>query len=242
MPAADAHPHRSRHPFRRRRHAAVAAVARDRAEAVDAAAGRRDAARARPRPARSAVAGVADLVTVTNREYYFHTKDAYAGLRGRLAAAHVVPARAFRPQHRARRRARRRCGRSAATATMSCCWCLPADHLIRDHAAFAAAVARPRRLAQGGSLVTFGIAPAHPETGFGYIECGAPIAGDGPLRSAASASSRSRRSTRRASTSPPATICGTRGCSASRRARSSPRSSAMRRQSLDAVRAVVAAA
>ena len=31
-----------------------------------------------------ALPGVAELVTVTNREYYFHTKDAYAGLRGRL--------------------------------------------------------------------------------------------------------------------------------------------------------------
>ena len=31
-----------------------------------------------------ALPGVAELVTVTNREYYFHTKDAYAGLRGKL--------------------------------------------------------------------------------------------------------------------------------------------------------------
>src|SRR6266542_1563203 len=29
-----------------------------------------------------ALPGVEDLVTVTNREYYFHTRDAYAGLRG----------------------------------------------------------------------------------------------------------------------------------------------------------------
>ena len=39
--------------------------------------------------------------------------------------------------------------------------------------------ARASALAQDGSLVTFGISPAHPETGFGYIECGAPIAGEG---------------------------------------------------------------
>ena len=31
------------------------------------------------------------------------------------------------------------------------------------------------RLAASGLLVTFGIAPTHPETGFGYIECGTPI-------------------------------------------------------------------
>ena len=52
---------------------------------------------------------------------------------------------------------------------------LPADHLIRDSRAFAAAVARAAALAQKGMLVTFGIAPTHAETGFGYIECGEPI-------------------------------------------------------------------
>src|SRR5436190_12286981 len=31
-----------------------------------------------------AVPGVADFLTVTNREYYFHTKDAYAGVRDSL--------------------------------------------------------------------------------------------------------------------------------------------------------------
>ena len=34
-----------------------------------------------------ALPGVAELVTVTNRDYYFHTKDVYAGLRGRLPRA-----------------------------------------------------------------------------------------------------------------------------------------------------------
>jgi mannose-1-phosphate guanylyltransferase len=56
-----------------------------------------------------------------------------------------------------------------AVMSLSC----PCDHLVRDHA-FVAAVARAARLAQNGSLVT----PASlcaPETGFGYIECGAPL-------------------------------------------------------------------
>ena len=70
-----------------------------------------------------ALPGVAELVTVTNREYYFHTKDAYAGLRGEAAGTHVVPARAVRPQHGAGRRARGALGRSGATAAMPCCSC-----------------------------------------------------------------------------------------------------------------------
>jgi len=54
---------------------------------------------------------------------------------------------------------------------------LPADHLIRDVAGFHAAVSIAATLARNGSLVTFGIAPDHPATGYGYIERGDPIAG-----------------------------------------------------------------
>lgn len=50
---------------------------------------------------------------------------------------------------------------------------LPADHVIRDPAAFAAAVERGLPAAQSGQLVTFGIVPTAPETGYGYIQSGA---------------------------------------------------------------------
>ncbi|MDH3348892.1 MAG: mannose-1-phosphate guanylyltransferase/mannose-6-phosphate isomerase, partial [Desulfobulbaceae bacterium] len=46
---------------------------------------------------------------------------------------------------------------------------LPADHLIAKPLAFADSVARAMQLAQAGRLVTFGITPDHPETGYGYI-------------------------------------------------------------------------
>lgn len=46
---------------------------------------------------------------------------------------------------------------------------LPADHVIRDAAAFRAAVQVAVRAAGQGQLVTFGIVPAGPETGYGYI-------------------------------------------------------------------------
>ena len=46
---------------------------------------------------------------------------------------------------------------------------LPADHLIEDEAAFRAAVAAARQLADDGWLVTFGIQPDYAETGYGYI-------------------------------------------------------------------------
>lgn len=55
---------------------------------------------------------------------------------------------------------------------------LPADHLITDAAAFGDAVAKARGPAQAGKLVTFGIRPDRPETGFGYIRRGAPLAAE----------------------------------------------------------------
>lgn len=61
---------------------------------------------------------------------------------------------------------------------------LPADHLIRNEAAFHAAVAAGLPKAQQGLLVTFGIRPEYPETGYGYIRSGESL-GDGVQRIAA---------------------------------------------------------
>ncbi|HEY0113569.1 MAG TPA: sugar phosphate nucleotidyltransferase [Allosphingosinicella sp.] len=49
---------------------------------------------------------------------------------------------------------------------------MPSDHLIEDEEAFRSAVEVARPLAEGGWLVTFGITPDRPETGYGYIESG----------------------------------------------------------------------
>src|SRR5262245_12679321 len=118
-----------------------------------------------------ALPSVTSLWTVTNRDYYFHTKDAYAGIEESRSATTEYLLEPF--------------GRNTAAAVLLAASCvrarhgddamllvLPADHLIRDQDAFAVAVNRAVALAQRGSLVTFGISPALPETGFGYIECG----------------------------------------------------------------------
>lgn len=120
---------------------------------------------------RAAAMASAGLVTVTNRDYYFHTKDVYAGLGageprdpayllepfGRnTAPAVAVAAHLVRARH----------GDGAVMIVLA------ADHLIRDEAGFAEAVGRAATVARTGKLVTFGITPTLPETGFGYIECG----------------------------------------------------------------------
>ncbi|MFQ5784335.1 MAG: mannose-1-phosphate guanylyltransferase/mannose-6-phosphate isomerase [Alphaproteobacteria bacterium] len=56
-------------------------------------------------------------------------------------------------------------------------WIAPADHVIRDPKAMAAAVARARRAADDGRLVTFGITPDEPDPNFGYIRRGAALDG-----------------------------------------------------------------
>jgi len=56
---------------------------------------------------------------------------------------------------------------------------LPADHLIEDEAAFRNAVLRATTLAEQQWLVTFGIDPDAPETGYGYIERGDALDGTG---------------------------------------------------------------
>jgi len=52
---------------------------------------------------------------------------------------------------------------------------MPADHVILKSAPFTQAVRSAARLARDGFLVTFGIKPLHPETGYGYIRRGAPL-------------------------------------------------------------------
>ncbi len=51
---------------------------------------------------------------------------------------------------------------------------LPSDHVVRDRAAFLAAVDAGADAAADGALVIFGVVPDKPETGYGYIRRGRP--------------------------------------------------------------------
>jgi len=124
---------------------------------------------------------LAGMVTITNRDYYFHTKDTYAGAGAPLPARMGYLLEPF--------------GRNTGPAVALGAWyaqavfgdgatllVLPADHLIRDTAAFASAVAGAAALAAQGWLTTFGIAPATPETGYGYLELGEALAKNAAFR------------------------------------------------------------
>ncbi|WP_298290583.1 mannose-1-phosphate guanylyltransferase/mannose-6-phosphate isomerase, partial [Thiomonas sp.] len=111
--------------------------------------------------------GVDEIYTVTNREFYFKTEDEYAAVNPR----HLTTTYLLEPF-----------GRNTAAAIAAAALhaqsqrpdavllILPADHLIADQAAFANAVEQALQLAREGFLVTFGIEPEAPDTGFGYIQ------------------------------------------------------------------------
>ncbi|MEO6247380.1 MAG: sugar phosphate nucleotidyltransferase [Sphingomicrobium sp.] len=54
---------------------------------------------------------------------------------------------------------------------------LPSDHHISRPADFRATVDAARAGAESGMIVTFGMKPTRVETGFGYVESGAPVTG-----------------------------------------------------------------
>ena len=52
---------------------------------------------------------------------------------------------------------------------------LPADHIIKDLERFSAVVTAAEHFARAGKLVTFGVVPTQPETGYGYIKTGSQL-------------------------------------------------------------------
>lgn len=120
------------------------------------------------------IAGVESVLTVTNRDYYFLTRDEYELANysvthnyllepvGRNTAPAIAAAALY---------AAKKYGDAAILIV------LPADHLISDQQAFSQAVKTATDLAMQGWLVTFGIEPNAPETCYGYIEGGEQIQG-----------------------------------------------------------------
>ncbi len=113
-----------------------------------------------------AVSGNTAPLIVTNRDYYFLSRD-------ELDDQEIKPQYLLEPSGR-------NTAPAIALAAMwamqqksdACLLVLPADHLIKDTPSFYTAVRHAENLAKDGFLVLFGIKPAAPETGFGYIEMG----------------------------------------------------------------------
>ncbi|MNJ96141.1 Alginate biosynthesis protein AlgA [compost metagenome] len=126
-----------------------------------------------------ALPGVEHVLTVTNRDYYFLTRDEYESNAAKGNSRNIVHDYLLEPLGRntapaiaaAALHAARKHGEDVILLV------LPADHLIKDQASFAQAVSHAQELALQGYLVTFGIKPTAPETGYGYIESGEILKG-----------------------------------------------------------------
>ena len=59
---------------------------------------------------------------------------------------------------------------------------LAADHVFKDEKGFARLCAEAGKAAEAGEIVTFGVKPDHPATGYGYIQPGEPLAADPKIR------------------------------------------------------------
>ena len=112
------------------------------------------------------LAGVSQVLTVTNREFFFKTEDEFREVNaGRLPTSVLLEPFGRNPAA-AVAAASLLVAEKEPEATLLV---LAADHLIADQAAFEAAVESATALASEGNLVTFGIQPDAPETGYGYI-------------------------------------------------------------------------
>ena len=120
----------------------------------------------------TALANAGMIVTVTNQEYVFATRDEYRSVRPDLSSVFLLEPSARNTAPAIALAAHCVAARWGADAIMLI---LPADHVIDPPAAFQAAVTTAERLAGEGRIVVFGVKPTRAETAYGYIECGAAM-------------------------------------------------------------------
>lgn len=115
------------------------------------------------------------MIIVTNQEYTLQVKADLAAVGA--SAAHVLAEPEPRNTAPAIALAVRYCQEVLGASTAEVLLISPADHVIYPVAEFAASLRRGIDAAKDNNLVTFGITPTGPETGYGYIQTGQPCAG-----------------------------------------------------------------
>lgn len=115
-------------------------------------------------------------IVMTNADFRFVVAEQMAGIGIKPAAILIEPA-----------------GRNTAPAILAAALMAaeknpdalllvaPSDHVVPDAEAFGRAVERGAEAAVQGRIVTFGITPTRPETGYGYMEAEGEGEGDGPV-------------------------------------------------------------
>lgn len=115
-----------------------------------------------------------DIILVTNQAYYHHVKSELAASGAQ--EAHIVLEPEARNTAPAIVLAAQYAKDELGIAEDEVFFITPSDHMIQAGEAFKQAAEAAAALAAQGKLVTFGVKPLRPETGFGYIEAGQPFA------------------------------------------------------------------
>lgn len=117
--------------------------------------------------AKTTIPHVEEILTVTHNNLYFHVQNEYNHHSAGCKTSYLLEPQA------------RNTGPAIVSAVLylknyyppnTVIFILPSDHLINDVAVLSRANEKAAIIAQKGYLVTFGIKPTHPETGYGYIE------------------------------------------------------------------------
>lgn len=116
------------------------------------------------------IVAVEDIVIVTNEKYLYHVQNELQEVKAQ--AAHVVLEPIGRNTAPAIALAVKYCADKLACADDEVIFVAPADHIIEKLDLFEKSVEQAAGLAAENKLVTFGIKPTKPETGYGYIEAG----------------------------------------------------------------------
>ena len=124
--------------------------------------------------ARAAAIGSNEIAVVCNREHQFLVQNVLADVS--------VPCRLFlepEPRNTAAAMAVACIEATAQDGADTVLLAMPADHRVNDVDAFRRTCGEAVRLAEQGYIMTLGIEPTRPETGYGYLESGDALAGGG---------------------------------------------------------------
>lgn len=115
----------------------------------------------------------ADIVIVTNQDYADHVKQELVAAQA--VQAHVLLEPLARNTAPAIALAVRFCIDRLGCGLDEVMFVTPSDHVISPLEAFAATAQLAVEMANQDKIVTFGVAPTRPETGYGYIQTGQPF-------------------------------------------------------------------
>jgi len=115
-----------------------------------------------------------DFIILTNKEYKFHIKSNLDEIDSALSQ-HILLEPVKRNTAPAIALAVKYCLEKLNVSENEILFVFPSDHIIKPEELFIKCLEKAKEVAKKGYLITFGIKPTRPETGYGYIKTGRKI-------------------------------------------------------------------